>query len=153
MTSLHNGRFSLDEWMPLIRESLEAGKTVRFSPQGVSMLPMLRPGEDEVVLSTAPSTLSKYDLPLYQRDNGQYVLHRVVEVGDGYTCIGDNQYYLEHGVRHEQVIALVTGFYRRGKRYSINSCPYRIYCFIWHYTRGLRHFCNRGINWLRRRIR
>ncbi len=37
--------------MPLIRETLEEGKCVQFSPRGVSMLPMLRQGKDTVTLS------------------------------------------------------------------------------------------------------
>ena len=41
----------LDQLMPLIRESLAEGKSVKFSPSGVSMLPMLRPGKDMVTLS------------------------------------------------------------------------------------------------------
>ena len=43
--------------MPLIRERLDAGQTVRFSPMGISMLPMLRQGIDSVVLSPVPEKL------------------------------------------------------------------------------------------------
>ena len=97
----------LDALMPLIRERLEAGQTVRFSPMGISMLPMLRQGKDSVVLSPVPEKLKKYDLPLYRRPDGQYVLHRIAEVGDTYTCIGDNQFRMEPGVEHGQILALV----------------------------------------------
>ena len=65
-----------------------AGQSVRFSPRGVSMLPMLRQGRDSVVLSPAPKQLRKYDLPLYRRDDGSYVLHRVVKAGQTYACMG-----------------------------------------------------------------
>lgn len=140
----------LDAWMPLMRENLAAGKTVRFSPRGVSMLPMLRQGIDSVVLSPLPPKLKKYDLPLYQRDNGKYVLHRIVKVGQTYTCIGDNQFELEEGLRHDQMIALVTAFYRGDKRVSVNALGYRLYCRLWHHSRTLRHFRRRGIDWLRR---
>ena len=83
---------SMDSLMPLFKERLAAGQIVRFSPRGVSMLPMLRQGIDSVELSPVPEKLKKYDLPLYQRRNGQYVLHRIVKVSEGYTCIGDNQF-------------------------------------------------------------
>jgi hypothetical protein len=73
---------SMAELVPLFQEQLEMGRSVRFAPRGVSMLPMLRPGLDTVVLSPAPERLRKYDLPLYRRDNGHYVLHRVVEAGE-----------------------------------------------------------------------
>ena len=138
--------------MPIMREKLAAGKNVRLSPRGISMLPMIRQGMDSVVLSPLPEKLEKYDLPLYQRDNGQYVLHRVVEVGETYTCIGDNQFELEPGLRHDQMIAIVTAFSRGEREISVKSLSYRIYCRFWHYSRPIRHFWRRGIGWLRRHI-
>ena len=143
----------MKDLVPLFQERLSAGQTVRFSPRGISMLPMLRQGIDDVVLSPIPEKLKKYDLPLYQRDDGHFVLHRIVRVGETYTCIGDNQFELEHGLRHDQMIALVTAFYRNGKYHSVNELTYRIYCRFWHYSRGLRHFGRRGIGWLRRHMR
>lgn len=143
----------MDDLMPLFREQLDAGKTVKFSPRGISMLPMLRQGIDSVVLSPVPEKLKKYDLPLYQRDDGKYILHRIVEAGQTYTCIGDNQFDYETGVRHDQVIAVVTSFTRGQRLHSVNELPYRLYCRIWHYSRPVRHFWRRGISWLKRHIR
>ena len=142
----------LEVLMPLIRERLEAGQTIRFSPRGISMLPMLRQGIDSVVLSPLPEKLKKYDLPLYQRSNGQYVLHRVVEVGERYTCIGDNQFVFEYGVRHDQIIAVVTAFTRGEKLHSVTEPAYRIYCIVWHHSRRIRHFWRRGLGWIKRKI-
>lgn len=142
----------LDDLMPLFREQLDAGKTVKFSPRGISMLPMLRQGIDSVVLSPVPETLKKYDLPLYQRDDGKYILHRIVEVGETYTCIGDNQFDYETGVRHDQIIAVVTAFTRGQQMHSVNEFPYRLYCRVWHHSRSIRHFWRRGIGWLKRKF-
>ena len=142
----------LDALMPLIRERLEAGQTVRFSPMGISMLPMLRQGKDSVVLSPVPEKLKKYDLPLYRRPDGQYVLHRIAEVGDTYTCIGDNQFRMEPGVEHGQILALVTAFYRGERKWEVTSPLYRLYCRFWHYSRPLRRFWRRGMGWLRRHL-
>lgn len=142
----------LDALMPLIRERLTAGQTIRFSPRGISMLPMLRQGTDSVLLSPVPEKLKKYDLPLYQREDGKYVLHRVIEAGETYTCMGDNQFIPEPGLRHEQMIAVVTVFYRGSREYSVNAMAYRAYCRFWHYSRPVRRFWRRGIGWLRRRI-
>ena len=144
---------TMEALMPLFREQLAAGKTVKFSPRGISMLPMLRQGIDSVVLSPVPEKLKKYDLPLYQRDDGKYILHRIVEAGQTYTCIGDNQFDCETGVRHDQVIAVVTSFTRGARLHSVNELPYRLYCRIWHYSRPVRHFWRRGIGWLKRHIR
>lgn len=134
--SEHNVR--LEELLPLLRERLDQGQNVRFSPKGVSMLPMLRQGKDTVVLSTVPERLKKYDLPLYRREDGQFVLHRIVAVGETYTCIGDNQFYPEPGLKHGQMIAIVTAFTRDGKEHTVNEPGYRIYCRLWHYSRPIR---------------
>lgn len=144
MDSLIERGVQLEQLMPLIREQLAAGKTVRFSPRGISMLPMLRQGIDSVVFSPVPGELKKYDLPLYQRESGQYVLHRVVKAGDTYTCIGDNQFAYEPGLRREQMIALVTEFYRADKHHTVTELPYKIYCRLWHYSRWPRRLWRGG---------
>lgn len=138
--------------VPLFRERLAAGQKVKFSPMGISMLPMLRQGIDSVVLSPVPEKLRKYDLPFYQRDTGEYILHRIIAVGETYTCMGDNQFTPEPGIRREQMIGLVTEFYRGEKRYSVEDLSYRQYCRIWYHSRKLRHFIRRAMGWLRRRF-
>ena len=153
MDSLLSKDVRLEQVMPLIREQLASGRTVRFSPRGISMLPMLRYGLDDVILSPLPEKLRKYDLPLYQRDDGHYILHRIVKVADTYTCIGDNQFDYEQGVRHDQLIAIVTGFYREGKYWSVTDPRYRIYCRLRHYSRPLRHLWRRGKGWLKRHLK
>ena len=143
----------LDNLMPIFRERLAAGQNVIIMPRGTSMLPMIRQGIDSVTLSPLPSKLKKYDLPLYQREDGHYVLHRIVEVEDTYTCIGDNQFVYEKGLRHDQMIAVVTSFTRGNRRISVDSLLYRVYCSVWHHSRPIRRFWRRGINWIRRHLR
>ena len=128
--------------MPLIKERLALGETVKLSPNGTSMLPMLRQGKDSVVLAPVKGNLKKYDLPLYVRQDGQYVLHRIVKAENGvYTCIGDNQFAFEPGVKQEDVIAYVSDFYRGDKKYSVNSFVYKMYVCFWHNSRPLRMLC------------
>lgn len=143
----------LEQLMPLIEEYLAQGKPVKFSPRGISMLPMLRQGVDSVILESHKGVLRKYDIPLYRRDDGCFVLHRVVKVGKTYTCIGDNQFVLEKGIRQDQIIAIVTGFYRGTKYYSVNNMGYLLYSRVWHCSRGIRHFCGRCLAGIRRRLR
>ena len=99
---------SIDEIIPIIRERLSVGKSARFSPRGISMLPMLRQGIDSVVISPINGDIKKYDLALYMRDNGKYILHRVIETGSTYTCIGDNQFIPEKNINKDQFIGVVT---------------------------------------------
>ena len=125
-------RVNLAELLPIIEEQLAQGKEVCFSPNGISMLPMLVPERDSVVLKAAPSVLKKYDLPLYRRENGQFVLHRVVRVlkNNTYVMCGDNQFSRERGIKNSQIIGVVTRFVRDGQEISCKNIRYRIYCIL-----------------------
>ena len=143
---------TIESLLPLMEACFAEGQSFRISPGGNSMRPMLRPHEDEVVLSALPKTLKKYDLPLYRRSDGAYVLHRIIKVGETYTCIGDNQFRKECGVTREQMVAIMTEFVRNGRTYSATSLRYRIYCYLWHYTRGIRRLWKWPESYLRRII-
>ena len=145
--------FSLEEQAGIarsIREKLERGEQVRILPGGVSMLPTFRPERDIIILSPLPQTLKKYDVVFYQRSNGKPVLHRIVAVGETYTCLGDNQFQTERGVKREQMIGLVTGFIRGGREHSVEELGYRSYCRLWHHTKRLRHIIKYPKYYLRR---
>ena len=143
----------MEELMPIIRERLEAGMSIKFSPHGTSMLPMLREDIDSVVLSPPPERLKKYDLPLYQREDGSYVLHRVIKVGKSYSCVGDNQFKYERGVEHQQIIGVVTAFIKDNKEHSVDECRYRIYCRTRHFSRPVRYLWLVIKRYLRRIVR
>lgn len=150
MNKVNSQNVSMENLMPIIKEQLFAVQSVKFRPRGISMLPMLRQEIDSIVLSPLPEKLKKYDIPLYQRDNGKYVLHRVVEVGDTYTCIGDNQYTYEYGIRYDQMIGVVSAFTRGDKEYTVKEPGYQLYCRVWHYSRPIRYFFFRIIRKLKR---
>ena len=141
----------LDVLMPLIREQLASGASVRIHPRGTSMLPMIREGIDSVVLSSVSENPKKYEVILYQRENGQYVLHRLVKAGETYTFIGDNQFEHEEGITHDQLIARVSSFYRGDKRISVDKLSYRFYCRVWYNSRGFRRMWRGFVAFARRK--
>lgn len=145
--------FYMAELAALMQESLAAGQTVRFSPKGVSMLPMLRQGKDTVTLSPITGPLRKFDIPLYRRDNGAYILHRIVKTGETYTCIGDNQYVLEAGVRQDQLIAVVTEFSRGERQIPVSDPGYQLYVRLWHWIRPVRRFAGKVKRKLKRMLK
>lgn len=152
MNSSPDNLHRLEDLLPRIRQTIAQGRSIAIGPKGTSMLPLIRQGIDFVELSALPGKLKKYDLPLYRRPDGQYVLHRIVKAEDTYTCIGDNQYLLETGVTHDQLIAVVTAVYRGEKRIPVTAFSYKAYCRLWHWTRPLRHLWLRGIGFIKRRI-
>ena len=121
-------KVSLEELWPIMEEQIQAGGSVRFGPKGTSMLPLLRQNIDSIVLSKAPEKLKKYDLPLYRRDDGHFVLHRVVgEDKDGYIMCGDNQSIYERGITHEHILAIAVGMYRGDVYVPFEKKDYIIY--------------------------
>lgn len=94
---------------------------------GDSMEPMLKNRENIVLLEKAESILKKYDLPLYKRPNGQYVLHRIIKVRkNDYIVCGDNRWKTEI-IPHEWVIACTKGYYKNGNLISVDDKGYRKY--------------------------
>lgn len=129
----------LSEIYDVMKEMLENGGTVDFNPRGTSMLPTLRNDGDRVVLKKNDK-LKKYDLPLYLRDNGQFVLHRVHRVNsDGtYNMCGDNQWHIEENIRPDQIIGTVIKINRNGIVFSTNNLIYRFYVILWVTIRPIR---------------
>ena len=151
MDSLNDRMILGEELIPLIRERLSAGQSVRYLPfRGVSMLPMLRQGKDSVELSPLPERLEKYDLPVYQYPSGKIVMHRVVAVcEDHYVCLGDNTYEYET-IYPEQLIGRVSAFRRGEKRIPVDAKGYQIYVRIWVAIFPLRKMVKKGKRWLKR---
>ncbi len=119
--------FTMKELFPLIEEGIKNGGEYRFYPKGISMLPLIRQGKDSVVLTNIRD-IKKYSIVLYVRDDGAYVLHRVVAVKNGkYDMCGDNQCFIEKGIRPDQVRATVAGFYRGEEYVALDNAKYMKY--------------------------
>lgn len=110
-----------------------------YTIKGVSMFPLLRQHRDLICVLPHEGRLKRYDVPLFKRDNGEYVVHRVLKVlPDGYGISGDNQSFIEF-VREYQIIGIVDKIERNGKTIPLRSTPehpvvplkYRIYTHLW----------------------
>lgn len=124
----------LSEMLPAMEETLAAGGTVKLPITGTSMLPLLVAGRDTVILKKAALPLKRFDLPLYRRKDGAFVLHRVIAVEQNgtYTMCGDNQWVKEPGISGEQIIGVVEAVERKGKLLPVQSFRYRAYVRLWH---------------------
>ena len=111
----------------LITLQLEKGGRAKRTVTGFSMRPMLHERRDSVVLIPVRQRQSVGDVILYLRENGQYVLHRIIAVEEcGYICSGDNQ-AMREPVSHSQLLGVMESFTRKGKAYTVRSFGYRIY--------------------------
>ena len=122
----------LSDMEDLILKSIENGGEFRLITAGFSMMPLLRNRKDIVVLRKPEGRLKKYDIPLYKRKNGQYVLHRVVKCTQGcYYLRGDNQLETEKGIKDENIIAVVSKIIRGSSEINVKtSILYKFYVFF-----------------------
>jgi len=123
-----NNSLSLEELFPIISEQLEHGGSASFTIHGTSMLPMLKDGKSTVRLIKPVSNPRKYDIILYRREDGSFVLHRIIEIKkEGYVCRGDNQIENEFPVKKEWVIGILTDYISDGKQISVKSFSHYVY--------------------------
>ena len=147
---------SLADIFPVMEEQLKNGGTVVFKPKGISMLPLIRQGIDSVLIKSPKFPLKKYDIPLFRRKDGSFILHRILKVcNDGtYVVCGDNQTVLEYGVRDEQIIGVVEGIYRDKKFVSVSNFIYKIYSrSLWIRRLWRKSFIRRAVKGVLRRCR
>lgn len=110
-----------------LEEQLKTNGKIIYHVIGDSMAPLLKQGRDVAVIVSVPEgkRLGKYDVPLYKRESGQYVLHRIIKVRkrDYVTC-GDNRYVAEAGVTDKQIIGVLDGVIRDGELISVKDERY-----------------------------
>lgn len=149
-------RIPMEELAGLIQIQLDRGGRAELIVTGASMHPLFHSRRDKVILT--PRTAQKPDIILYRRDNGAYILHRIVRERNGiFIVTGDNQWELEE-VRPDQIIAAVDGWYHKGKYHTPNELWYKLYVCFWvgllplrRPVLALRRRCGRLIRKIKRR--
>lgn len=97
----------MEDVYPFIVESIKDGGQFILYPRGTSMNPSIYEGKDCVALMEI-SEPKRFDIVLYRRKCGQFVLHRIMKVKNGkYIMCGDNQFVFEKGIERKQLIAVV----------------------------------------------
>lgn len=127
-------------YLDSILELLRAGKEPIIVPvTGTSMGPFLHPG-DSVYLSMIPHCFHPGDIVLYRRENGTYILHRIIKIEKNGTVwiTGDNQTQLEAVDASVQILALVTAVKRNGRFLTSRSLTWQFYQHIWRWLLPVR---------------
>ena len=120
-------------YIGLLRELIRGGQEVSLLIAGGSMTPFLIHRRDRVILSPITAPLRRGDVVMYQRRNGQYVLHRIVGCRkDGtFVLCGDAQTVREYGIRAEQIFARVTAAERKGKWIRPGDAFWIFFAQVW----------------------
>lgn len=124
--------------LELMELTFAQGGSYELVVTGASMSPTLKPGRDMVrLVSPRGRTIHRYDLVFARRRQGGYMLHRVVKLlpGGGAVLSGDGQTWLEEV---DEILALAAAIRRKGKWIPADSPGYRLYVFLWAFTRPFR---------------
>ena len=98
-------------------EEIDRTGRIVYTNLGCSMMPLLRQHRDLMIIEKPAGRLKKYDVPLYKRDNGQYVLHRILKV--------------RGQVRDRHIIGVLTAVVRDGKTIPVTDWRYLAYVHLW----------------------
>ena len=109
-------RLDTDAYVSALRDLVNEGKECRLLISGSSMAPFLVHERDSIIFSKPQRELQRGDMVFYQRDTGQFVMHRILHVKpEGLYIVGDAQTEIEGPVNPSQVFAVVTKAQRKGK--------------------------------------
>lgn len=134
-------------------EIARTGKLI-YTNIGDSMMPIIRQNRDLLIIEKVRGRLKKYDVPLYKRDSGQYVLHRILKVRkNDYIICGDNRWQKEYGITDRHIIGVLTGIVRNGNTISVNDRKYRLYVHLWCDFFHVRAWILRMKNYWKRRMK
>ena len=120
------------EYVSVLRGIAEEGKVVSMLIAGSSMAPFLCHNRDYIYFTKPERELRRGDMVFYQRDSGQYVMHRIYRVKpDGYYMVGDAQTQIEGPLRREQIFAVITQVKRAGKMIRPGDFWWEFFEHIW----------------------
>ena len=132
------------EYISMLRTLIEEGKQVSMIISGSSMAPFLIHARDHICLKSPSGELRKGDMVFYQRDTGQYVMHRIYQIrGKEYYMLGDAQTCVEGPLRREQIFALVVQVKRKGKILRPGNFWWEFFGRVWIRMRPLRPLASR----------
>jgi signal peptidase I len=138
-------------------EQLAKNGKLIYTNRGDSMMPLIKQDRDLLIIKPVHGRLKKYDVPLYKRDSGQYVLHRILKVRkNDYVICGDNRWVKEYGIRDRHIIGVLTAVVRNGKEISVNDWKYKVYVHLWCDFFPVREFVLKAKafpKWLKRRLK
>lgn len=132
------------EYVSVLKDLVEEGKEVGLLISGNSMAPFLKHQRDYIYFKLPDRELEKGDMVFYRRENGQYIMHRIVEVAkEGYYLLGDNQVIVEGPLKREQIFAIVTKVKRKDKVLGPESILWKFYAKVWPLTTPVRRLLGR----------
>ena len=136
---------------------LNESGVLSFVPSGNSMWPFIKNRKQTVIVKKSDGTFKENDVVFFCREDGSFVLHRVMQVFPDYLIVrGDSQINPEK-VQIEKVFGILDGFYKgkkyiavTDKKYQKKVVRWRKNSFVTRLRKKLFSFRNRVKNHLKR---
>ena len=120
------------EYVKVLEALLKDHRTVRLPVSGNSMSPFLITARDSVLVREPEQPLKEGDVVLFQRDSGEYILHRICRIKNGeYYIVGDAQTRIEGPIRREQIFGLVIRAQRKGIWIDERDRWWKFFQYVW----------------------
>lgn len=121
-----------NEYVSVLRELAEEGRVVSMLIAGSSMSPFLCHNRDYIYFTKPDRKLRRGDMVFYQRDTGQYVMHRIYKrKKDGYYMVGDAQTQIEGPLRRDQIFARIIKVKRKGRIIEPGNFWWEFFEHVW----------------------
>lgn len=116
-----------EAYFDMVRRQLADQGQAYVRVTGMSMRPLLRHLRDGVVI-VPPGSIRVGDIVLFDRRNGRYALHRVIQKRKtGFTMAGDSQWHMEKNLPYDQIVGVAVCIDRGGRRIPCNHSFMKIY--------------------------
>ena len=121
------------ELFDAIKQTLSEGYDVEFTVTGNSMWPILCHQRDSVIISACNTEeIKKGDTVLYCPIPEKYLLHRVTHIKEGkFKAAGDGNCFYDGTFPTDCIVAKVTAYIRKGKKYTADSLIMKLWSFCW----------------------
>ena len=121
-----------NEYVTVLRELAGEGRVVSMLVVGSSMSPFLCHKRDYIYFTKPDRELRRGDMVFYQRDTGQYVMHRIYKrKKDGYYMVGDAQTQIEGPLRRDQIFARIIKVKRKGRIIEPGNFWWEFFEHVW----------------------
>ena len=121
-----------NEYVTVLRELAGEGREVSMLVVGSSMSPFLCHKRDYIYFTKPDRELRRGDMVFYQRDTGQYVMHRIYKrKKDDYYMVGDAQTQIEGPLRRDQIFARIIKVKRKGRIIEPGNFWWEFFEHVW----------------------
>ena len=138
-----------------IAGELKAGRTVLVNTRGVSMRPLLRQGQTQVLIAPVSRPVKVGDLPLVYLRPGLSQLHRVIKTDENYVYTRGDNCTSSEKVSRKNILGLAVKIYRGQAEIPMDGFAYRFYTRFWLLSAPVRiplMILGRKLSGLKRRL-